>query len=112
MKTYKIAVTSTDKELIDLHFGHVEEFHIYNVDENDVVFIETRKGSKFCSGPECNQADKANVLDLLSDCDALVTKMIGHSPEQKLLAKGVKSFIMFNRVIDGLKIVYEKLNIL
>jgi nitrogen fixation protein NifB len=109
MEKYKIAVTSKDKTLVDVHFGHAEEFHIFEVSKDGIRFLESRQTEKYCVGQEGCSDSKEKIIDLLSDCNALITKMIGYGPQKKLQEKGIKSFILFDKVDDALLNIYNKL---
>jgi nitrogen fixation protein NifB len=109
MDKFKIAVTSKDKTLVDIHFGHAEEFHIYEVSENGISFLESRKTNKYCEGPsECTDS-KDEIINSISDCKALVTKMIGYGPQKKLQDIGITTFIIFDKVEDALKNAFSNL---
>ncbi len=108
--SYKVAVASTDGNIIDLHFGHADAFHIYSVSEQGSVLIESRSVKKYCAGPaECSE-DKMDTLEAVSDCDAIISKVIGLSPKNKLEEMGVKVFSMVDTVDSGLKNVYSVLS--
>lgn len=107
--SYKVAVASTDGNIIDLHFGHADTFQIYSVSEQGSKLIESRPVKKYCSGPrECSE-DKIDILEAVSDCDAIISKVIGLSPKKKLEEMGVKVFSMVDTVDSSLKNVYSVL---
>ncbi|HOF32588.1 MAG TPA: NifB/NifX family molybdenum-iron cluster-binding protein [Spirochaetota bacterium] len=108
--SYKVAVASTDGNIIDLHFGHADRFHIYSVSEQGNSLIELRSVKKYCAGQtECSE-DKMDTLKAVSDCDAIISKVIGLSPKKKLEEIGVKVFSMVDTVDSGLKNVYSVLS--
>jgi nitrogen fixation protein NifB len=109
MGKYRIAVTSKDKYLVDVHFGHAEEFHIYEVINNEISFLESRKTKKYCGGTSDCSDSKDEIINTIKDCDAVITKMIGYAPQKKLEDNGTKAFILFDKVEDALKSVYLKL---
>lgn len=86
----RVAVTSKYRRLIDLHYGHAEEFHIYDVDGVNSTYIETRKVEKYCTGPECDNARyrKEKALQAIEDCDAVLTMRIGYDAQKRLEEKG------------------------
>lgn len=90
-KSYKIAVTSKYNKLVDLHYGHAEEFHIYQVDGAVVSYVETRKTQKYCTSYECdeNEAAKRSAIQTIADCDAVLTMRIGYDAQKRLAENGL-----------------------
>lgn len=88
----RIAVVSTDGKVINQHFGRAEAFHVFEIDNNAYSFVETRK-----SVPCCQEFDHTNerfdrVLDLLSDCKAVLAAKIGDGASQYLINHGMEVF--------------------
>jgi predicted Fe-Mo cluster-binding NifX family protein len=114
---YKIAVTSSDGKQVDLHFGHTNNFHIFEVDETTSAweFIEKRiipeKIDTSCQSADCgtgcgqavgtNQAAETGgclghndarldaVIVLLSDCTYILTSKVGPKPHMFLKRAGI-----------------------
>ncbi|MCR5125814.1 MAG: hypothetical protein K6B43_11570 [Treponema sp.] len=93
---YKVAVATSDGKTVDSHFGHVQSFLIFEVDEESGKFedIGEREVKAACSGGECGGSQKdsgceghngahegANVMDeiarALSDVDYVLVARIG-----------------------------------
>lgn len=90
--TYRVAVTSRHKKLVDLHFGHAEEFHIYETDGVNSRFIETRPTPKYCTGmQDCEEsaASKERALAGIADCAAVVTMRIGSEAAKQVREQGI-----------------------
>ncbi len=101
---YKIAVASSDGVKIDLKFGQISEFLIYEVSDGDYKLLEKREykqskkcgtgdsscsgGGKACSGP----ADILDKISLISDCKALVCKKVGFQAMKQLEKKAISVF--------------------
>lgn len=88
----KIAITSSNGQTVDTHFGHTELLYIYELSPKPVL-VEKRTCDKYCSTDSNHdfRADKFSVVyDKLKDCSILYTKKIGDTPMAKLLEKGVK----------------------
>ena len=86
-KVLKIAVTSSNDKLVDIHFGHTSQFRIYKYVNGAVIFLENRKVKNFCSGPEeCGESEGnlEDILSAVSDCHIILTQRIGHLPEKTL----------------------------
>ncbi len=109
LKTY--AVASKSGILVDQHFGHAEEFYIYESDGSIVRFKEKRKVPKYCTGPEeCDEkAGKIDsIVSAVSDCDAVLALRIGVSPADKLRERGIRIYTTYDRIEDAVKQAVEK----
>lgn len=110
-KKYKVAVTSKYKKLVDLHYGHAEEFHIYEIDGQGLSFLETRKTAKYCGERECGGAEaaKGSVIRALADCDAVLTMRIGYDAQKRLAESGLFVAESCESVEEGLISVFRQL---
>jgi nitrogen fixation protein NifB len=111
-RKYKVAVTSKYRKLVDLHYGHAENFHIYEVDSVNCAFIETRKIKKYCGGPtDCDDSEMGNdaVIKAISDCNAVLTMRIGYNAQKRLLDQGITIIESCNAVEKGLMDVLRQL---
>ncbi len=104
LKTF--AVASRSGILVDQHFGHAEEFFIYESDGEVVRFKEKRPVTKYCTGAE-NCEDKTgkieDILYTVSDCDGVLALRIGVSPSEKLSEKGIRIFTTYDRIEDAVR---------
>ena len=94
----KVAVSTTvSSGLVDLHFGHTDIFSIYEVDPDTlyVQFLEKRTvRESYCKGPECDLPEGQegllkHIIDLLRDCQFLLTRRIGIVPAKRLKEAGI-----------------------
>lgn len=110
-RRYKIAVTSKYNTLVDLHFGHAEEFAIYETDGHHHRLLEKRSVPQYCLGAaECDrEKPKEAVLDALQDCDAVLTMRIGYQAQKRLLRKNIMSVEYCYTVKSGLAYAVEQL---
>lgn len=106
----RVAVASKEGKLIDQHFGHVENFYIYEYertgDSESVNFIEKREIAKYCSGvEECEDKEDVikNVKETVKDCKAILCVRIGYTPKNSLKKYGISSIEMYDHVEDGVK---------
>lgn len=109
---YKVAVTSKHKQLVDLHYGHAEEFHIYETDGVDIRFIETRATSKYCLGRvNCDETEEVKdaVIQGITDCDAVLTMRIGYGAQQRLREQGISAVESCASVKEGLFHTFHQL---
>jgi nitrogen fixation protein NifB len=111
MYKYKVAVTSKYKKLVDLHYGHAEEFHIYEVGGSDIKFIETRKTVKYCGGNECDEGEDAKnlVVKTIEDCEAVLTMRIGYDARKRLKDLGLFVVESCETVEEGLLDVFRQM---
>ncbi len=93
-KTYRIAVTSKYGKLVDQHFGHATQFFIYQGDGQEFQLRETRAVAQYCEGmAECDtdsvDAKRDQIIESLTDCDAVLTMRIGYHAKENLQRYGV-----------------------
>lgn len=89
----KVAVASTNGELINEHFGRAEFFYIYNLYENGYEKEEIRDVIAACQHTRAHsETNFDKVISLLSDCDALLVQKIGESAAAYLVSKNVRVF--------------------
>lgn len=100
----RFAICSKDGTLIDQHFGHAERFLIYDYENNEATFVESREAKKYCTGPENEEDDEKlqNTIELLSDCDAIICMRIGAYPLRTLKQAGFSLFTTYNRIDLGI----------
>jgi nitrogen fixation protein NifB len=91
-RTVLIAVATKGGGVVNQHFGHADEFWIYEGGKNWARLVGTRSVQRYCQGPsDC--AEDEPVLDrtirLLSDCAAVLCSKIGNGPREALAAAGI-----------------------
>jgi nitrogen fixation protein NifB len=92
LRRYRLAVTSRYGLAVDTHFGHSQNFLIYEGDGESFVKTGERATKKYCGGPDdCEPAslDRAEIVELLKDCQAVVTMRIGEPAREHLLKYGL-----------------------
>ncbi len=110
--TYRIAVASRERKLVDLHYGEAEEFHIYRVCGQDAVFLETRQLPRYCSGPDACDAQsvsRSENLRVIGDCDAVVSLRAGQGAKENLQKAGIVSIETCNSVEEGVRYAASRL---
>lgn len=111
-KEYKIAVTSKNGKLVDLHFGHATEFLIYQGKDSNFTLLENRKAEQYCSGiSDCDSDEtrKSAAVEAVADCDAVLTMRIGYHGQKRLLEHGVMSVEYCYTIEKGLGYALEQL---
>ncbi|MDR2755384.1 MAG: hypothetical protein LBC20_06725 [Planctomycetaceae bacterium] len=95
-----IAVCTSDGKTIHQHFGRTRAFHIVQIDENGYKYIETRTTNPCCNQFEHHEHSFDNVLNLLNDCEAIITGKIGVGASDYLTSKGMRIFETVGYVDD------------
>ena len=89
---YKIAIGTSDKKSVNLHFGEIESVSVYEVNEDDgsYSFLEERKITRdpekeVCeSGCSCGSNFAVKVGEVVSDCTYFLVAKIGPKPHRLL----------------------------
>lgn len=105
------AVTTKGGGIVDQHFGHANEFQIYEVHGDKVRFIESRKTDRYCEGTETCGDDKTPLSQakrILSDCAFIVTVRIGNEPKRELEKAGIKVYETWDVIEDAVLSTYRK----
>lgn len=89
---HRIAVTTTDRLTVFQHFGRAETFHIVDVDGDAYSFAEVRHTEKACGEGGHDETRFDKILELLSDCEAIITGKIGPGAAEYLLRHGMRVF--------------------
>lgn len=107
----RIAIATSDGKTVNEHFGHAKFFRVYQTDENTYEYIELRDAVAACQhslGHDVTRFDK--IIELLSDCDALLVEKIGAGAAAYLIEKNVRVFEVSGSIDAVLKkIVSDKL---
>lgn len=116
-RTILIAVSSKSGVLVDQHFGHTDDFYIYECSgEHDIRFREHRSVSKYSDGSACcggsgirksvkGQNKIERILGVIGDCRAVVSMRIGDAPSKRLDDLGILNFVTGGRIEDAVKTV-------
>ena len=94
-----IAVGSLNGETVDFHLGKSKKLYVYNVQDENYEFVETRIVD--ISDNDKHQGGK--VLDVCNDCDVIITQQYG--PKSKIKANKLNIKLVTNegKVDDVLK---------
>lgn len=84
----KIAVASSDGNIVDLHLGDANHFLIYEIHQKEGKFQEIREKTNL---PLANHTDRWMAsIDLINDCKAVICNKIGKEPAIELRKMGIK----------------------
>jgi nitrogen fixation protein NifX len=91
----KVAFASTDRSVVDQHFGSAKAFVVYGINPDEIMLLSISEfGELEQDGNEDKLADK---LELLEGCIAVYCRACGASAVKQLLAKGIQPV----KVSDG-----------
>jgi nitrogen fixation protein NifX len=100
---YRVAVTSTDGKVVNQHFGHTEQFLVFEVrGEGDFRFLEVRKTKPPCSFGEHDQSTLEEAADLISDCGCVLCSQIGKGAWELLRERGIQVFAIKGYIEEAL----------
>ena len=103
----KIALASRDGVDVNEHFGRAAFFRIYELSADGYTFLESRDA---VAARTHSKTDFDSVIELLSDCDAILVEKIGEGAAAYLISKGMRVFEVSGS-IDGVlnKLIEDKL---
>jgi nitrogen fixation protein NifB len=87
-----VAVASTGGGRVNQHFGQAEEFWVYEAAPGWAKLVQVRNVRRFCSGLlGCDDDPSAlgKLVEMLSDCAAVITADIGPHPREALEDLGI-----------------------
>lgn len=116
-RTYRpvrMAVATTGSGIVNQHFGHADEFLIYEVSTEGSRFIGHRRANRYCSGSgTCgdNHTALRYAVHQLKDCKAILCARIGFQPSQALEAAGIAPHDEHSMaaIDDALAAVYKEM---
>ena len=120
---YKIAIGSSDEKNVDLKFGEVKEFLIYEVEQKEIRLVEKRKiqeentdadcstsgagcDSGGCSGKGTGCGGPTHIIgkvEALSDCRCVVCKKVGFQAQKQFEKKAISVFDVECEVQEALE---------
>jgi len=104
----RVAVASGQGQKVDLHFGHADQFLVFDITAGPAEFLEARhveSGEEDFEGLE----DLDAVVDLLSDCQVVVSCRVGPHARARLDARGIRAVESSDTVLESLAQVREQL---
>ncbi|HEY5763822.1 MAG TPA: NifB/NifX family molybdenum-iron cluster-binding protein, partial [Rhodocyclaceae bacterium] len=90
-ETRLVAVATKGSGRINQHFGHAEEFQVYEVSAAGAKFVGHRKVSLYCQGGFDDDEAMPGIVDALAGCSAVLVAKIGHCPKKDLAAAGIEA---------------------
>jgi len=84
-----VAVATKGSGRINQHFGHAEEFQIYEVSARGAKFVGHRKVDLYCQGGYDDDEALPGIVQALAGCSAVLVAKIGHCPRKDLAVAGI-----------------------
>ena len=128
---YKIAIGSSDGKTVDLKFGEVTKFLIYEVGDDVVLkeereFVPEEKADTACDPSSCDTkgcggngggckgpGDVADKVELIADCRAVVCKKIGFQAQKQFEKKAISVFDVeceVKEALDKITFYYRRID--
>jgi nitrogen fixation protein NifB len=98
-ETVLIAVATSGGGVVNQHFGHADEFWVYEGGPQFARLVGTRSVARYCTGPsECGDAGTTldRTVEMLSDCAAVLSSRIGAGPRRTLAKAGIEAVEVYD----------------
>jgi nitrogen fixation protein NifB len=108
--TIKVAVATKGLGQVDLHFGHADDFHIYEAGPGGIHYIEKRLVAHYCQGGFGDEDKREVIIRALADCAGLLVAKVGDGPKKRLLDAGIEAVddYAYGATEDSIKTWYQK----
>ncbi|WP_095205100.1 nitrogenase cofactor biosynthesis protein NifB [Mesorhizobium carmichaelinearum] len=90
-KPLLFAVATRGGSRINEHFGHAEEFHVYEASSRGIGFVGHRKVELYCLGGWAEKATLGGVIAALEGIDIVLCAKIGNCPKDQLAEAGIRA---------------------
>jgi nitrogen fixation protein NifB len=108
--TLRVAVATKGGGVVNQHFGHASQFEIYDVSSTQAKLVEVRAVNAYCHGKNDEPGDLGEILDILSDCKAVLTSRIGDNPGDRLRQAGIEPVQVYEVIETALFDLHEQWN--
>ena len=98
----RVAVASSQGREVDLHFGHADQFLVFDILPHQVEFIDARKVPAEEDDME-GVEDLDRVVELVSDCQYVVSRRAGPHAVERLSGRGIRSVEHVGSLVAGLQ---------
>ena len=87
----RVAVAGAPGRHVIQHFGAAHVFHIYDISDGVINFVESRATLPVCqSAAEEHDDALGRSVERLADCQVVVVSRIGPGPSEALGARGIR----------------------
>ena len=106
----RVAVATKDGALVDLHFGHVRTFEVYEATADGVTHLERRGIDKYCKDDDDRATRMKGILQVIGDCKGVLIARIGPVPKEMLAASGLDApdDYAFQPVVDSVAAFFAR----
>jgi nitrogen fixation protein NifB len=84
-----VAVATKGGGRINEHFGHAQEFQIYELNTTGAKFVGHRRVDLYCQGGYGEEDTLPTVIRAINDCAAVFVAKIGGCPRDSLKVAGI-----------------------
>jgi len=84
-----IAVASKSEGKVNQHFGHANEFQIYEASTAGAKFVGHRRVDLYCQGGYDDEEKLPHIIRAINDCHAVLVAKIGACPRDELKKAGI-----------------------
>jgi nitrogen fixation protein NifB len=81
---------------------------LYEIDDAQATFLETRQVIPYCKGGYGEQSAMDDILQKLSDCKAVLVLKIGVGAEDRLRTAGIESVQVYDVIETAVFDYYQK----
>jgi MoaA/NifB/PqqE/SkfB family radical SAM enzyme len=99
-------VTSSDRRIINQHFGHADKFYVYQYEDGTIRLLEVRDVVHYCDGPRnCTGEDEKidQLIQATTGCDVILTMRIGLEPQRILEQQGKKVLTTYGFIGESIQ---------
>ncbi len=102
--SYKIAVASSDGIVVNQHFGHADQFLIFDVmGDGSFRFIETRTVEPVCSYGDHDDRKLIENLQKFQDCKYLLVSKIGTGASTQAERLGITPMALPDMIEESIR---------
>ncbi len=85
-----VAVATKGQGRINEHFGHANEFQVFELSSAGAKFVGHRRVDHYCQGGFGDDEALPSVVAAINDCHAVFVAKIGRCPKDELTAAGIE----------------------
>ncbi|HEY9191510.1 MAG TPA: nitrogenase cofactor biosynthesis protein NifB [Methyloversatilis sp.] len=85
-----VAVATTGGGRVNQHFGHADEFQIFEVSAGEALFVGHRRVDLYCQGGYGEDEQLPSIVNAINDCHAVLVSKIGACPRDELKTAGIE----------------------
>ncbi|MDD4867740.1 MAG: nitrogenase cofactor biosynthesis protein NifB, partial [Mycobacterium sp.] len=111
-RTALVAVATKGGGVVNQHFGHADEFWVYEAAPGWAKLVQTRSVERFCNGPsECGEEESVlqKTVRMLGDCQAVLCSKIGPEPRDVLADAGIEAIEVYDLIEQAVAAAGERL---